>query len=265
MADRREEKERLRQIRLEAEKREAGEQRRKLLLGYLVAGILGLAVLVGIVVVVAAGGGGDSGASGEAHILAQSGDTNGLEPDTRGGTAPPPLEETDLEDAAAAAGCDLRQDLADEGNSHLSPGSPVPDYKTSPPTSGDHIQPPLQLADGAYLDPPSPLNFVHSMEHGRMLIMYQPDLPEAAQLELRGLYDTMYSGTLLFPFADMPYEVAVTTWRNLLGCKTYQGAKTIDAIRDFGNEHWGTGPEGVDFFGPLDGPTPVEPSDAGSS
>ncbi len=260
MAGRKEEKERLRQIRIEAEKREAHEQRRKLIAGYAVAGALGLAVLAGVAIVLLSGGGGGDGASGEAHILAQSGDTNGLTPDTREGTEPPVAEETDLEDAARAAGCTLRQELPDEGANHLSPGSPVPKYKTSPPTSGDHIQPPLQQADGAYMDEASPLNFVHSMEHGRLLIMYQPDLPEAQQLELRGLYDTLYSGALLFPYADMPYEVAATTWRNLLGCETYKDAQTLDAIRAFGAEHWGTAPEGVDFFGPLDGPTPVEPS-----
>ncbi len=264
MADRREEKERLRQIRLEAERREASEQRRKLLAGYLVAGVLGLAVLVGIVVVVLSSGGGD-GASGQARILQASGDTNGLTPDTREGTEPPPLKDPDLSDAAKAAGCVLREDLPNEGANHLPPGSPMPDYKTAPPTSGDHIQPPLQQADGAYLDEPSPLNFIHSMEHGRLLIMYQPDLPEADQLELRGLYDTMYSGALLFPYSEMPYAVAATTWTNLIGCKKYEGGKTIDTIRDFGVEHWGTAPEGVDFFGPLDGPTPVEPSDASSS
>lgn len=260
MAGRKEEKERLRQIRVEAEKREAHEQRRKLIAGYAVAGALGLAVLAGIAIVLLSGGGGGDGASGEAHVLAQSGDTNGLTPDTREGTEPSAAEETDLEDAARAAGCTLRQELPDEGANHLSPGSPVPKYKTSPPTSGDHIQPPLQQADGAYLDEASPLNFVHSMEHGRLLIMYQPDLPEAQQLELRGLYDTLYSGALLFPYADMPYDVAATTWRNLLGCETYEDAQTLDAIRAFGVEHWGTAPEGVDFFGPLDGPTPVEPS-----
>ena len=106
------------------------------------------------------------------------------------------------------------------------------------------------------MDEADPLNFVHSLEHGRLADPVQPDLPEEQQLELRGLYDTMYSGALLFPNADMPYEVAATTWRNLLGCKTYKGATTLDAIRAFGSRALGHGAEAVDFFGPLDGPTP---------
>jgi len=259
MANRREEKERLRQIRLEAEQRERSEQRRKLLLGYAVAGVLGAAVIVGIVVVILSSGGGD-GASGGAHINAITGDTHGLAPDERDGPEPPPLAETSLSEAAATAGCDLREDLPIEGRSHLPPDSKEPNYKTNPPTSGNHIEPPLQQADGAYLDPADQINVVHSLEHGRLAIQYNPQLPEETQLELRGLYDTEYGGALLFPNPDMPYDVAAVTWGNLLGCKEYRGEATLDAIRLFGLEHWGQAPEPVDGFGPLDEATPGTPS-----
>ena len=115
----------------------------------------------------------------------------------------------------------------------------APDYKTNPPTSGDHVEPPYQQADGAYTEMPAEIDFVHSLEHGRMEIQYSPDLPEKDQLELKGLYDTMYGATLLFPNDKMPYEVAATTWTNLLGCPTYKGAATLDAIRAFGKATWG--------------------------
>jgi uncharacterized protein DUF3105 len=106
---------------------------------------------------------------------------------------------------------------------------------------------------------PQEIDFVHSMEHGRLEIQYSPDLPESAQLELVGLYETMYGATLLFPNTNMPYEVAATTWRNLLGCNEYKGAITLDAIRDFGKQTWGHGREPVEGF-PFTGPTPVEPT-----
>ena len=38
----------------------------------------------------------------------------------------------------------------------------------------------------------------------------------------------------------MPYEVAATTWTNLLGCKKYKGQTTLDAIRAFGKATWGS-------------------------
>jgi hypothetical protein len=258
MATRREEKERLRQARLEAERRETAEARRRLVFGYVAAGAIAAVVVAGIVAVIMAGGG---GASGAAHILATSGSTNDVKPDTREGVSPPPVKQPNLEAAAEQAGCVLRLDLPDEGHTHIAPGSPTPDYKTNPPTSGPHVQAPFQQADGAYLEEPPIISFVHSLEHGRMEIQYSPDLPEMQQLELRGLYDTLYSGTLIFPNKEMPYAVAATTWTNLLGCKTYKGSITLDAIRDFGRQTWGRfGSESVEAFGPLTGPTPANPS-----
>jgi hypothetical protein len=118
------------------------------------------------------------------------------------------------------------------------------------------VEPPLQQADGAYSEMPGEIFFVHSLEHGRMEIQYSPDLPEADQLALKGLYDTMYGGTLLFPNTNMDYTVAATTWGNLMGCREYKGASTLDAIRAFGMKTWGRAPEQV----PTVGPTPVEPS-----
>ena len=257
MADRKAEKERLREARLQAERREAAQQRRKLLLGYVIAGVLTLLVLAGLVFVIAKGGGG--GESVAAHILLASGQTNGLSPDERSGTQPPAQREFDMRKASREAGCVLRENLPEEGNTHLSPDDPPPKYKTNPATSGDHINVPYQQADGAYLEMAEPVNTTHSLEHGRLLIQYNPDLPEKQQLELRGLYDEMYSASLLFPNAEMPYDVAVTTWQNLLGCKTYGGAPTLDAIRAFGIEKFGDAPEDFTACGPLTGPTPATP------
>ena len=57
----------------------------------------------------------------------------------------------------------------------------------------------------------------------------------------------------------MPYEVAATTWTNILGCPNYEGAKTLDAIRAFGKQTWGKfGGEPVRAF-KFTGPTPAEP------
>lgn len=258
MATRKEERERLREMRRETEKREAAEQRRRLMLGYGVAGVLGLAVVVGIVVVIASSGGagGGSGASGASHISNQSGSTNGMPPDDRGGTPPPPTKVLNLKSAAKQAGCDLRLHLPDQGHTHVT--TPVK-YKTNPPTSGNHN--PIPQADGAYLKMPPDTAFVHSLEHGRMAIQYSPDLPESQQLALKGLYDTEYAGALLFPNPKMPYAVAATTWTNMLGCKQFKGTITLDAIRDFGRLTWGTyGGEPVDAFAPLTGPTPADPT-----
>lgn len=258
MANRREEeRERLRQARQEREKSQAGSEKRRLMIGYGVAGLVGLAVLIGIVVVIVSAA--SKNDSGNAHINQQSGSTNGIQPDVRGGTTPAAVKVTDLKEAAKKADCDLRLKLPNEGRTHLPPTTPTPEYKTNPPTSGNHVEPPYQQADGAYSEMPKELDIVHSLEHGRLEIQYSPDLSESAQLELVGLYDSLYGATLLFPNENMPYEVAATTWRNLIGCNEYKGRITLDAIRDFGKQTWSKSPEPAEGF-PFTGPTPKEPT-----
>jgi hypothetical protein len=259
MANRREEeRERLRQARQERERTQAGSERRRLMIGYGIAGAIGLAVVIAIVVLIVSAA--SKNDSGEAHIVQATGSTNGIQPDEREGTNPPPPKVTNLQAAAKKADCDLRLHLKNEGRSHIPPTAATPEYGTNPPTSGNHVEPPYQQADGAYSEMPQEIDIVHSLEHGRLEIQYSPDLPESAQLELIGLYDTMYGATLLFPNTNMPYEVAATTWTNLIGCNKNKGAITLDAIRDFGKATWSKeGPEPSSSF-PFTGPTPQEPT-----
>ena len=48
---------------------------------------------------------------------------------------------------------------------------------------------------------------------------------------------------LLFPNPEMPYDVAVTAWTQLMGCDKLRGRATLDAIRDFRDTYIGLGPE----------------------
>jgi Protein of unknown function (DUF3105) len=261
MTDQGKDRERLRQERVEQEE-ESGAKRNRLIAAYAVAAVAVVAIVV-VVVLVAGGGSGGADKSGDAHINlnASYGSTNGVTPDERAGIAPAAATGTSLAAAAKQAGCVLRLKLPDEGHEHIPPTAPTPDYKTNPPTSGAHVEPPYQQADGAYSEMPAEIDFVHSLEHGRMEIQYAPELAEKHQLELIGLYDTMYGATLLFPNEKMPYQVAATTWTNLMGCKTYEGAKTLDAIRAFGKATWGRyGGEPVHAF-VFTGPTPAEPAE----
>ena len=241
------EREKRRAERLAAEQAAAASERRRLMLGYAVAGVLTLAVIVGLVIVISSGGGDDTAqVNGQdipdaAHIQVNSGFLHDVTPDGRKGTPPPELQQGDLELAAKEAGCDLQLDLPNEGSTHITKESEIPDYKTNPPTSGNHN--PEQLADGAYSEMPEPWWFVHSMEHGRIEIQYSPDLPEEDQLALKGVFDQRPDGVLLFPNTDMPYDVAVTAWTQLMGCPKYEGAATLDAIRDFRDTYIGLGPE----------------------
>src|SRR5262245_13233411 len=152
MASRKEEKERLRQQRLAAERQAASGGRRRLMAGYVVAGVLALAVVAGLVAVIASGGSGGGGdACSNAHIQ-NTGSFSGLTPDSREGTPTPAIKYGDLAVSAQKAGCELRLNLPNEGNTHVPNSTPV-HYGTTPPTSGNHN--PIPISDGAYRTPMS--------------------------------------------------------------------------------------------------------------
>src|SRR5437773_2781776 len=108
MATRKEEKERLRQLRIEAEQRDKAAQRRRLMVGYALAGLIGLVVVAGVAVLVTSSSGG--GAQGASHVNpinpagGGSGSVNGVPLDNRTGTPPPKPKVTNLDTAAKQAG-----------------------------------------------------------------------------------------------------------------------------------------------------------------
>jgi hypothetical protein len=179
-----------------------------------------------------------------AHIAPATGAFRGLKPDGREGTPPPSGTGESLQQAAQAAGCTLRLNLPSEGHHHLAPGEPHPHYKTNPPTSGAHD--PVPVADGAYLETPPDVNFVHSLEHGRVEIQYSPSLPDDQQLALKGVFNADPAGMLMFPNGEMPYDVAVTAWTNLMGCDQVSNPEALAAaVVTFRNSFRGKGPERV--------------------
>jgi hypothetical protein len=246
MASRKEEKDRLRAAREAAEAVDRKQEQKRLILGYVVAGVITVAVLVGIVFAIASGGEDSQGTveAGENERVNQDFGSvpQGITVDDRDSTEAPTNGETGLEAAAAAANCELVLEQKDEGNQHIA-GKDVPDYDAVPPTSGDHSPDPL--ADGAFVETPSPLNSIHALEHGRIEIQYSTDLSEEEQMELLGVYDEDRAGMIIFPNDDMPYAVAAVAWRQTLGCDSYEGAATLDAIRAFKGAYRARGPEPI--------------------
>ena len=181
------------------------------------------------------------------------------------GTAPPPTKNIEVVKAAGAADCYLLRNIRVKHNKAVSSGGAPRERSFDPSPFGPHVGPPHQQADGAYLTEPEEAAVVASLNDGRMAIQYAPDLPEEIQLELKGLYDSMYGGTLLFPNDTMHYAVAATTWTNLLACSGYDGAATLNAIRAFGKATWGKyGNVSVTKY-PAEGPTPAHPEEPSKS
>jgi len=251
MTSRKDQQRRRREERLAAQGEAEAAARRRLVAGYFVAAILGVALLVGVIVAITSGGSEESG--GEhvppaAHIDPLSGEIDEVRGDGREGTSPPPVKTGELAAAAKQAGCELQLNLPDEGNNHFTDEDTEVSYGTDPSTSGDHYGVPTETlagaqADGAYAETPEVSRTVHSLEHGRIEIQYSSSLPPKDQLALKGVFDEDPDKVLLFPNDQMPYEVGTTAWTQLMGCRKYDGAATLDAVRDFRDAYRDQGPE----------------------
>ena len=138
--------------------------------------------------------------------------------------------------------------MPNEGAAHV-PQSTVPTYQSVPATSGPH----WNLGDGiaplfwgVYTSPVAEPAAVHNLEHGGIVIWYQPaqlDSASLAQLtqwanqQLRGAQFKV----ILSPWAgaDFGHPIAVTAWNYLL----YQDALDVGQISSFVQAHYQRSPE----------------------
>ena len=239
MSSRKEQKEQLRREREEREATERAAGRRKRLVGYAAGAAVVILALAVADFLLASGGDDEGGGSSDtaADVLPDGGEV-------------PDQEITDLDEAAKAASCELKSFKADS-REHITDINETVDYASDPPTSGRHFQTPAE--DGAYEEAPDVKTLVHSLEHGRVIIWFKPNLPEQQRADLKALFDEDEYQLLLTPDDTMPYQVATTAWNRepepngtgrLLGCNTFDD-KVFDAIRAFKDEHRSNGPEPV--------------------
>src|SRR4051812_10499816 len=214
MSSRQQEKEKRRQERQAAEQAAArsASRKRKLQIG---GAVVLVAAVAAVIAVVALAGGGDD-----------TTDTSSLAAD------------------AKAAGCTFNSYKA-EGRNHT---SGKVKYKTNPPTSGNHNPVPAQ--DGVYApgNEPAPENWVHSLEHGRILFQYKPGTPPSQVAELRKIAEEKLNGTagyhvLMFRNnTKMPAQFALVAWTKSLTCNKLD-SKSEDVMREFRSTFTDKGPE----------------------
>jgi hypothetical protein len=233
VSSRQEEKERRRREREEREAAEAGKAASRRRLQLVAGAVLGIVAIAAVIAAVVSSGGSDDKSSGASAY----------------GTASIPARKTtDFNAAVKASGCTFKT-YPSEGRTHLPSDTAVNNnYKTNPPTSGDHR--PVWSEDGVYApaNTPDKENYVHSLEHGRIEWQYAPTAPKVVQDQLNALFNEPNKGTpgyheLLFQNnTNMPYEVAATAWTHLIGCKSVN-ASTWDALRAFRDRFTDKGPE----------------------
>jgi hypothetical protein len=232
MSSRQQEKERRRRERLERERAEKAAAARRKRLQFTVGGLVAVLVLAGAAALAIAGLGG--GAKGDV----------GRPTAAKASVKIPAQQTANLKQAARAAGCKL-VNAPIEGNTHETKNFHESDYKTNPPTSGNHN--PTWYQDGTYEpgDTPRLGMLVHPLEHGRIEVQYKPGTPKRTVDQLEALVAEENNGYHMLLFQNttkMPYQVAASAWGHYVGCPQMNN-KVFDALRTFHDAYIDKGPE----------------------
>ena len=234
MSHRQEEKRRRREERLAKEKAEKARAARRQRIQLALGGVVGIAVIAVVVLLVSGSLGGDDGGGSSADQASASVEI-------------PPQEIGDLREAARAAGCRLTSPEI-EGQTHEDRTFTAEDYKTNPPTSGNHFPPPA-AEDGVYEPGNTPPlgELVHSLEHGRINVQYKPGTSAETIAQLEALLAEQSDGYHMLLYENttgMEAAIAATMWGQSLTCPEMND-QVFDAIRTFRAEYIDTGPEDV--------------------
>jgi hypothetical protein len=236
VASRQQEKEQRRKERIareEAERRRAARRRR---LQYVVGGLLAAALVAGVVALGALGLGGGGDDSSEPS-----------EPSEAAATVELPTQQTgELRAAARTAGCKVTHPEI-EGATHETKQFAPSDYRTNPPTSGNHN--PDWYEDGIYAPGGTPElgKLVHTLEHGRIDVQYKPGTPEADVAKLEALLAESERGYHMLLFENttgMDAAVAATAWGHSVTCPRMSD-DVFDVLRTFRSSYIDKGPEAV--------------------
>jgi hypothetical protein len=223
MASRQEEKEQRRLERLAQEEAAKKAAARKRALGLIGGIVLAVAAVAAIVLVVSSGG-------GDSSDEARAGNT------------------AELREAAAAAGCELKT-AQSEGRDHVEEDVKAEDYKTNPPASGKHS--PVAAQDGFYQPGNEPAlgNWIHALEHGRVLLQFKEGAGQDVVTKLRDLANEELEGSAGYHTlvhqnnTAMPYDTAAVAWTRFVGCKGELTDAQLQVMRDFRTAYTDQAPE----------------------
>ena len=126
---------------------------------------------------------------------------------------------------------------ANEGRSHVPSGQSVA-YATPTPTSGTHSSSSARC--GIFNQQVPPELAVHALEHGTVVVWYQPGLTEDVAPGLREIVDRFNDRVILSPNAQLTQPIVATAWNRL---KAYDSVEP--EIEDFIKTYRARGPERV--------------------
>lgn len=132
------------------------------------------------------------------------------------------------------------QAFPSEGTEHVSGGTQLV-YNTNPPTSGRHYGTAAQA--GFYVEPRPAGNLVHSLEHGAVVIYYDPaKLTDEIRQSLTRFVQAHrdpWASVIVVPHPNPDAAFVLTAWTKMLKLDQYD----VPTIRAFLAEYLGRGPE----------------------
>ena len=140
------------------------------------------------------------------------------------------------------------ESIENMGQLHVPEGTPMPNYNSSPPTSGPHSR---TARWGEHSSDIVEINQVHNLEHGGILIQYNCARLSGGQTcgDVRAALQSIYRKArkengnrfILAPYSKMPHAIAVTAWTWL---QTFDEPDEA-AILAFADAHYNNAPEDV--------------------
>jgi Protein of unknown function (DUF3105) len=129
-------------------------------------------------------------------------------------------------------------------------------YDSTPPVSGSHAASPVPLC-GTYGDQIPNEQFVHTLEHGTIGILYDPEKVKVSDVrrieEIVAGYD---SHVLSMPYPTMETAIAVTSWGEMMRLDSLDAG----AVREYIDTFRQKGPEKIDC--PMDADDAFQPEPA---
>lgn len=133
-------------------------------------------------------------------------------------------EEAALENVGvseSAAGCEGVQEHESQGADHIGVGAPHEPYEGDAPSSGPHYAAPDgPVQAGFYDEPIPPEGPVHNLEHGQIVIWYDPGAPEDVIADIELITEQEEQATVALPYAGLQTDknFVLSAWTVTQAC-----------------------------------------------
>lgn len=140
--------------------------------------------------------------------------------------------------------------IPNEGAEHVAAGTQV-EYAANPPASGSHwssADPPAPVEPGFYVDALEEEQWVHNIEHGYVVILYdcKGECDEALLSSLADFFDAAppsetfdYAKLVIAPYDGLPFALTAVAWDVQLHLETFDA----DTLLAFFEKYQDEGPE----------------------